>query len=148
MGGIRMAVVWCPDWPVVAWGLPLDEPVAVLVANRVIATSPAARVEGVQIGQRRRDAQSRCPGLAVVERELDREVRLFEPVVGALEAFTPRIEVTGPGLAGFPTRGPSRFFGGDEALGHQVLEAVEPIVNRRGGPVRSGGPARPPPGPG
>ena len=116
MAGVRMAVVWCPDWPVVAWGVPLDEPAAVLVANRVVATSPAARAEGVRVGQRRRDAQSRCPGLAVLERDVDREVRLFEPVVAALEAFTPRIEVTGPGLAGFHTRGPSRFFGGDDTL--------------------------------
>ena len=63
MAGIRMAVVWCPDWPIVSWGVPLEEPAAVTVANRVVATSPAARAEGVQVGQRRRDAQSRCPGL-------------------------------------------------------------------------------------
>ncbi|MDH5291336.1 MAG: DNA polymerase Y family protein, partial [Acidimicrobiia bacterium] len=133
MAGVRMAVVWCPDWPVVAWGVPLDEPAAVLVANRVVATSPTARAEGVRVGQRRRDAQSRCPGLAVLERDVDREVRLFEPVVAALEAFTPRIEVTGPGLAGFPTRGPSRFFGGDDTLAGQVLGSLEPILARRGG---------------
>jgi protein ImuB len=127
-----MAVAWCPDWPVVAWGVPLHEPAAVTVANRVVATSPAARADGVRIGQRRRDAQSRCPDLALLERDADREARLFEPVAAALEALTPRIEVSGPGLVGFPTRGPSRFFGGDGALAQQMLAVVEPVLARRG----------------
>ena len=132
MSGIRMAVVWCPDWPVVSWGIPLDEPAIVTVANRVVATSPAARADGVRLGQRRRDAQSRCPDVAVLERDAAREARLFEPVVATLEALTPRIEVSGPGLVGFPTRGPSRFFGGDEALADQMRSVVEPILARRG----------------
>ncbi len=132
MAGVRMTVVWCPDWPVIAWGIPLDEPALVVTANRVVATSPAARREGVAVGQRRREAQGRCPEVAVLERDLDREVRLFEPVVATLEELTPRIEVTGPGLAGFPTRGPSRFFGGDRALADEVVARVEPALARRG----------------
>ncbi|MEM7271867.1 MAG: DNA polymerase Y family protein [Actinomycetota bacterium] len=137
MAGLRMTVVWCPDWPVVSWGVPLDEPAAVLVANRVVACSPAARYEGVAVGQRRRDAQGRCPELAVLDRDLDREARLFEPVAAALDALTPRVEVTGPGLVGFPTRGPSRFFGGDRALAERTLDHVRPAVARRV-PVRVG----------
>ncbi|MGF1599595.1 MAG: DNA polymerase Y family protein [Acidimicrobiales bacterium] len=137
MGGVRMAVVWCPDWPIVAWGVPFDEPAVVTVANRVVATSPAARAEGVALGQRRRDAQSRCPGLAVLDRDPGREARLFEPVIATLEELTPRIEINGPGLAGFPTRGPSRFFGGDEALARRVVDGIRPVLARRGG-VRVG----------
>ncbi|MEM9131692.1 MAG: DNA polymerase Y family protein [Actinomycetota bacterium] len=132
MPGVRMAVVWCPDWPVVAWGIPLDEPAMVVVANRVVASSPAARVVGVALGQRRREAQGRCPQVAVLERDLDREARLFEPVAAVLEELTPRIEVTGPGLVGFPTRGPSRFFGGDASMAAEVVERVEPVLARRG----------------
>lgn len=132
-----MTVVWCPDWPVVSWGVPLDEPAAVLVANRVVACSPAARAEGVAVGQRRRDAQGRCPELAVLDRDPDREARLFEPVAAALDALTPRVEVTGPGLVGFPTRGPSRFFGGDDALAELALEQIRPVVSRRV-PIRIG----------
>ncbi len=124
--------MWCPDWPVVAWGVPLSEPAIVTVANRVVATSPAARADGVRIGQRRRDAQSRCPDLAVLERDAAREARLFEPVAAALETLTPQIEVSGPGLVGFPTRGPSRFFGGDAALAEQMLERVDMVLARRG----------------
>ncbi len=129
---LRTAVVWCPDWPVVAWGVPLSEPAAVFVANRVVACSPAARQEGVAVGQRRREAQSRCSDVAVLDRDVDREARLFEPVAVALDALTPRIEVTGPGLVGFPTRGPSRFFGGDHALAARVLEVVTPVLAGRG----------------
>ncbi|MDH3294725.1 MAG: DNA polymerase Y family protein, partial [Acidimicrobiia bacterium] len=127
-----MAVVWCPDWPVVSWGVPLDEPAAVLVANRVVATSPAARDDGVRVGQRRREAQSRCPQLALLNRDVDRENRLFEPVVASLDAITPRVEVAGAGLVGFPTRGPARFFGGEESLTEAVMEAVRPNLGRHG----------------
>jgi protein ImuB len=135
MPGVRMVVVWCPDWPIVSWGVPLDEPAAVLVANRVVATSPAARASGVVRGQRRREAQGRCPELAVLDRDADREARLFEPVAAALEAITPRVEVAGPGLVGFPTRGPSRFFGGDQPLAEHAVELVRPALPRRA-PVR------------
>ncbi|MFV0524248.1 MAG: DNA polymerase Y family protein [Acidimicrobiales bacterium] len=132
MSATRMVVVWCPDWPVVAWGVPLDEPAVVITGNRVVACSPAARAEGVARGQRRRDAQARCPDLAVLDRAPEREARLFEPVITALETLTPAIEVTGPGLAGFPTRGPSRFFGGDEALTVTVVAEVGRVLGSRG----------------
>ncbi|MEM8923585.1 MAG: DNA polymerase Y family protein [Actinomycetota bacterium] len=131
MAGVRMTVVWCPDWPVVAWGVPPDEPAVVVSANRVAATNRAARAEGVAVGQRRREAQGRCPDVAVLDRDADREARLFEPVAMALEELTPRIEVTGPGLVGFPTRGPSRFFGGDESMAHEVLQRVRPLLTGR-----------------
>ena len=128
----RMLTVWCPDWPVVAWGVPLDEPSVVVSANRVVATSPAARTEGIAVGQRRRDAQGRCPEVAVLERDIDREARVFEPVAAALEAFTPRVELVGPGMVSFPTLGPSRFFGGDEELADLAFDAVGTVLGERG----------------
>lgn len=128
----RFACVLCPDWPVVAWGVPLSEPAAVFVANRVVACSPAARVEGVAVGQRRRDAQSRCPDLAILDQDIDREARLFEPVAAALTDITPRVEISGPGLLGFPTLGPSKFFGGDEAMAARVADTLDPVLQNRG----------------
>lgn len=125
-------MVWCPDWAIVAWGVPLSEPAAVFVANRVVACSPAARAEGVSIGQRRRDAQRRCPDLEILDRDADREARLFEPVAAALEAITPSVEVSGPGLVGFPTRGPARFFGGEAPLCDRVHSVVQPVLGVRG----------------
>src|SRR5215217_4146680 len=121
---VRTLVVWCPDWPVVAAGFGADVPVAVLHANRVVACSAAARAEGVRRGLRRREAQARCPEIEVVEQDLGRDARAFEPVVAAVEAFSPRVEIVRPGVCGVATRGPSRYFGGDEALAARVARAV------------------------
>ncbi|HET9612117.1 MAG TPA: hypothetical protein VFP06_21060 [Acidimicrobiales bacterium] len=136
-GVTRTLVVWCADWPVVAAGVPLDVPAAVFHANRVVACSPAARHEGVERHQRRRDAQARCPDLVVLERDPAAEARAFEPVPAALEALTPRIEITHPGMCAFPTRGPSRYHGGDRALAERATAVVAEVLAGRG-PVQVG----------
>ena len=123
--------MWCPDWPVVAAGIAPDEPGAILHANRVVASSEAARSLGVVRGIRRREAQSRCPELDIGERDLAGEARSFEAVAGALEVFTPRVEVLQPGTAIFPVRGPSRYFGGDAALAEKMLLAVNEVLDGR-----------------
>jgi protein ImuB len=121
---MRTLVVWCPDWPVTATGHGAAGPVAVVRANRVVACSAAARADGVERGQRRRLAQSRSPGLIVVEHDPARDARAFEPVVVAVEAFCPEVEIVRPGVCAFATRGPSRYFGGDHALAERVAAAV------------------------
>ena len=123
----RMLVVWCPDWPVVAAGVAPTEPAAVIEAGRVVACSAAARAEGVRRGHRRRQAEACCPGLAVLAHDPSRDARAFEPVVAALETFTPTVEILRPGVAAFATRGPSRCFGGDEALAGQVAERAQGV---------------------
>ncbi|MDQ1402293.1 MAG: protein ImuB [Actinomycetota bacterium] len=129
MSGVRTLVVWCPDWPVVAAGFDgTTVPVAVLFANRVVACSAAARAEGVKRGLRRREAQSRCPEVVVLERDPARDARAFEPAVAAVEALTPGVEILRPGMCALPTLGPSRYFGGDEALAHKVAQQVEPFA--------------------
>jgi protein ImuB len=120
----RTLVVSCPDWPVTAAGIPADIAAAVVFANRVEAASVAARADGVRVGLRRREAQSRCPGLVVIERDLGQEVRAFEPVVTAVEAFGPKVEVSRPGVCAIPTRGPARYFGGEEALADRIGAAI------------------------
>jgi protein ImuB len=135
---VRTLVVWCPDWPVEAAirdGLAeVGHPLAILRANRVVAASASARVAGVARAMRRREAQGRCPDIALIEDDPGRDARVFEPVAAALDAFTPRIEIVRPGLCQFPTIGPSRYFGGDEALAAKILEAVRAT----GAPVRLG----------
>lgn len=125
---VRTLVVWCPDWPLVAAGAPLDEPAAVLVGERVRACTPGARAGGVRVGQRRREAQARCPTLALLDHDPGRDGRAFERVVTALEALVPRVEVAEPGTCAIPTRGPSRYWGGDLALAerarHLAAEAL------------------------
>jgi protein ImuB len=127
---VRTLVVWCPDWPVLATALAPELPVAVLAQGRVLACSGPARAEGVAVGLRRRQAESCCPGLVVVDHDPDRDARAFEPVVAAVESFAPRVEVTRPGSCAVATRGPSRYFGGEQALVTRVAEAVEGALGR------------------
>src|SRR5437763_10547699 len=129
---MRTLVVWCPDWPVTAADFSADDPVAVMFANRVVACSAAARRGGVQRGLRRRQAEARCPGLQLVAHDPDGEARAFEPVVAAIEAFCPRVEIVRPGVCAVATRGPSRYFGGDDALTARVTEAVAHVGGRAG----------------
>nr|WP_084504456.1 DNA polymerase Y family protein [Actinoplanes sp. N902-109] len=128
MGGVRTLVVWCPDWPVVAAeiveGVPAAEPVVVLRANRVVACSEAARAEGVRQGLRRREAQSRCPQLIVVEHDAGRDARAFEPVVAAVEEVAAGVEVVRPGVCAVAARGPSRYFGGEEPAAERIVEQI------------------------
>jgi protein ImuB len=64
-----------------------------------------------------------CPDLYLDGEEVA-ELRAFEPVVVALEAICPWVEVIRPGLCAFATKGPARYFGGDAALAQVVLDAL------------------------
>jgi len=120
----RIVSVWFPDWPVIAAGFHADMAAAVMGANRVIARTAAAAADGVVIGQRRRQAQRRCPHLTLVDRDADRDAREFEPVVRAVAALSPRLDVIEPGWISLLARGPSRYFGGDRALTERLAEAI------------------------
>ncbi len=121
----RLAVLWCPQWPVVAAGAAADEPVAVLHANRVIARSAAAAAADVRLGLRRREAQARCPEVRLVVHDPIVEHRAFQPVADAVARFVPRLELGAAGELAFRTRGPSRYFGGDASMAATVLAAVD-----------------------
>ncbi|PJJ72177.1 protein ImuB [Diaminobutyricimonas aerilata] len=116
---VRSLVLWCPDWPVVALSragdtrVHPDEPVALVEANRVVACSAAARREGVRRGQRRREAQSRCPTLRIVRHDPGLDQRAFAPVIDALEEVTPGVQILRPGLSALRVRGPARYYGGE-----------------------------------
>jgi protein ImuB len=94
---VRMLVLWCPDWPAVAAGaaegVPAHLPAAVFSANRVVACTAVARANGVRRGMRRREAQSKCPELAVFGEDDGRDARLFEPVAAAVEGLVVGVEV-------------------------------------------------------
>ncbi len=133
----RTLVVWCPDWPVFASDPGPAAPVIVVRANRVVAASMTAQAAGVEVGLRRRTAQRRCPSVEVVEHDPGRDARAFEPVASSLDAVTPGVEVTRPGTLAFATRGPSRYFGGDEPLAERVGWMVSGALGGRW-PVRVG----------
>ena len=138
----RALVAICPDWAVISAGRQPSSQVAVVSANRVVATSPAARAAGVRVGMRRREAQGRCPDLEVLLRDLPAEARQWEPAVAAVEAFAPGVEVLHPGQLALGARGPSRYFGGDLALAAKVAAAVEAVVAGGLGAIGDGEGAR------
>ena len=116
--------MWLPDWPVRAAGFSPDDPAAVLVANRVIARTAAAAAEGVVVGQRRRQAQARCPHIALVDNDPGRDAREFESIIRTVAELSPRLDVIEPGGIAVAARGPSRYFGGDRALADRLADLV------------------------
>jgi len=132
--GTRTCCVWVPDWPVVVarrTDTALHERAVVVLeppgshrSGLVRAASFEARAEGAVPGLRRREAEVRCPGVAVLDADLAAEARVFEVLARAVEVLTPRVELERPGRLSFPTRGPSRYFGGDDALVARVRAAI------------------------
>ena len=110
---MRVMVVWCPDWSVVAAleeaDRSLRSPAAVLSANVVEVCNGPARAEGVRRGQRRRDAQARCPELLLLPTNPDRDARAFEPVLAVVEYLRPGVAALRPGL--LAVRAPGSWYG-------------------------------------
>lgn len=121
-------VVRCPHWPVVVAGAGEGEAVAVLHANRVIARSLAAADAGVRVGQRRREAQARCPGLRLTAHDPAVEAQAFHRVIDAVAEVVPRLELTVPGTITFAARGPSRYYGGDAAAAELVVARARAVL--------------------
>lgn len=124
----RVLAIWCMDWPAVAAAaaaeLPSTTPVAVTLANRVVACSAAAREAGVRRGLRRREAQARCPQVYVATADPARDARFFENVIIAVDDVVPRAEVLRPGLLVLPVRGAARYFGTEQAAAERLIDAV------------------------
>lgn len=124
----RVVAVWSPDWPVVAAmkaaHVSPHRPAAVFLANRVVACSAGARSSGVKRGLRRREAQARCPEVAVLTPDVERDARAFEPVVVAVEELAPGVEVVRPGLLVLPAKGPVGYFGGERAAAERLIDQV------------------------
>jgi protein ImuB len=120
----RVMAVWCPDWPVVAamTDLPRSAAAAVFDKGLVLACTPAARADGVRRGMRRRDAQARCPELAVLDYNPAADVRAFEPVLAVIEELTPGVAPLRPGLCALPV--PDRYYGGEVEAGAVLAERL------------------------
>ncbi|MDN5744000.1 MAG: DNA polymerase Y family protein [Nocardioidaceae bacterium] len=130
---IRTMVLWCPDWSVNAGLLELADdpdavvdpraPAAVFSGNRVMVCNAAAREEGIRRGQRRRDAQARCPAVVLLPANPDRDARWFEPVLSAVEELRPGVAPLRPGLLAVPA--PGRYFARRPAEGAAEATAVD-----------------------
>jgi protein ImuB len=99
-------------------------PIAVMERGLVVACSAAARAEGVRRGQRRRDAQSRCPRLVVVDADAARDHRVFAPLVASIEERAPGVQIVRPGLCALKARGPARYYGGEAEAARVLLDAL------------------------
>jgi protein ImuB len=125
---VRMLVLWCPDWPAVAAGaaegVPAHLPAAVFSANRVVACTAVARTNGIRRGMRRREAQSKCPELAVFGDDDGRDARLFEPVAATVEELVVGVEVVRPGVVAVPVSGAAGYFGGEHCLVELLVDHV------------------------
>lgn len=127
---IRTLVLWFPDWPVTALTLDGPEPlnparaIAVVENNLVVACSPSARADGVRRGQRRRDAQARCPRVVIVPSDGARDQRAFSPVVTQIEERAPGVQIVRPGMCALKIRGPARYYGGEAEAAHEMLGAL------------------------
>jgi protein ImuB len=148
---VRSLVLWFPDWPVTALereagaaaeasaaaaagvrpgaeqqpgigaGRGTRHPVAIVERNLIVACSATARAEGVRRGQRRRDAQARCPGLRLVNADAARDHRAFAPVVSLIEERAPGVQLVRPGLCALRARGPARYYGGEAEAARMLL---------------------------
>lgn len=120
----RCLVLWFPDWPVTAWRLANDipeGPVAIVEANQVLSCSPEARAEGVRLGQRRREAQARCPQLQVIAADPARDEHEFAPLLQLVEQAAPGVQLIRPGLVALRARGPARYYGGEAQAAAALL---------------------------
>ncbi|MEZ5322421.1 MAG: DNA polymerase Y family protein [Microthrixaceae bacterium] len=122
--GVRTVVLWCADWPVAVLADDSTQPSVVLSSGRVVSLDASARDMGVEVGMGRREAQRHCPHARVLDRDVDREARAFEVVVGALDSVVARLEVLVPGCCRFPARSAERYFGGEEALCDAVRDVA------------------------
>jgi protein ImuB len=129
----RTAVLWVPDWPVLAAmeaeQVEAHRPTAVHDGRRLTAVSAVARSQGVRRGMRRRQAQGCCPEIILLPVDEGRDVRAFEAVATAAETVVAGIEVSRPGLLLLPAGGASRYHGGEQAL---VERLVTEVVERTG----------------
>ncbi|HWD24853.1 MAG TPA: hypothetical protein VG368_05275, partial [Acidimicrobiales bacterium] len=123
----RFLVLRCPSWPAVALGREPEVTLAVVEKGRILAATPAALAAGVSVGQRRREAAWSCPLLTFVPRDEGEERRTFTPALRTLEIFGAAITVRRPGWAWIATRGPARYFGGEEAFATAVAEALRTL---------------------
>jgi protein ImuB len=72
-------------------------------------------------------ASAAAGGLGVqtpVADDPNRDARLFEPVVAAVESLVPGVEVVCPGLVAMPARGPTRYFGSEPRVAERIVEVV------------------------
>lgn len=128
--------MWYPDWALRRPDAPPDDPAqAVGEGNRVVAVNAAAAAAGVVVGMRRREAEAICPTVTTLVSDPGAEAVAFEPVIVAVEALIPRVEVSAPGLLFVSVGGALRFYGDETVLLDRVVKEIDAVT---GGGYRVG----------
>lgn len=129
---VRVLLVHCPQWSLVAaqqaHAVSPEAELALVAKGTVVACSAAAEREGVRPGLRLRQAQHRCPEMIVLPHDPELDERAFEPVLRAIEDIVPGVHAVRPGTAAVRAQGPSRFYGGDRAAAHRLLDHLRSRV--------------------
>ncbi len=121
--------MWFPDWQLRRPDAPQDRPCLVIDASSVVtATDAVAEAAGARRGMRRREAEALCPTAVTLESDPVAESVAFEPVVLAVEAVVPRVEVAAPGLLFIPVGGALRYYGGERRVLEEVAGAVAGVA--------------------
>ena len=116
------------------------------------SSSPCSAVRDSQVSLGSRDELADVPARMLVveieraklehaelEPDPDLDARRFAPVTAALEDLTPRVEVLAAGRYVVATRGPSRYYGGDETLAELVHRTVAGVLASELGPAGARG---------
>ncbi|MFO7547330.1 MAG: DNA polymerase Y family protein [Acidimicrobiia bacterium] len=110
--------------------MPPDRSVLVVdLRSGVAACSPELAGQGIRSGMPRREAEALAPGAAVVVRDRGEEARRFEPLVSAVEALVPRVEVAEPGMMFVPVQGAVRYYGGEDALVERMSKELDALAS-------------------
>lgn len=127
--------VWYPAWALRRPDASPDVPTQVIDADGVVVarSEPAARA-GVEIGMRRRSAEAVCPTVVTLDGDRTMEMIRFEPIVEALEALVPRVEVVAPGHVLIALTGAIGYYGGEVPL----VERIDKELARHGAGHRIG----------
>jgi protein ImuB len=125
--------VWFPMWSLGRPDAPSADPL-LIVDERVSGATDEVLAAGVSLGMPRREAEALAPFATILTRDLGEESRRFDPVVEAIEALIPRVEVVAPGLVFVPITGAVRFYGGETVLAELVTKEMDRLVGHvRGG---------------
>ncbi|QGH69131.1 DNA polymerase Y family protein [Pseudactinotalea sp. HY158] len=126
--GRRIAVLWVPDWPVVAAiadGLLTAGDVSAVHDGRCLtAVSAAARRQGLRVGMTGRSARSLCPQVVFAPADPGRDLRAFDPIVQAAQGVVAEVALLRPGLLQLGIAGAARYQGSEHAVIDSLIGAV------------------------
>lgn len=112
-------------WPFLTIDLKDVDPLAVVEEKGIVThVSPRALKVGVRVGDKVRASLGVVPELLVISPDAIDQGGLFSKVANVLEQFSPLVEIIEPGVCATNSKGPSKYFGGEEELVAQVKEAI------------------------